>query len=49
MNMKRFKKGNVLVFRERKDKWEIIKYYYNLEKQTKTTKESLRKTMGPHL
>lgn len=46
MNMKRFKKGNVVVFRERKDKWEMIKYSYNLEKQTKATKESLRKSNG---
>lgn len=47
MNMKRFKKGNVPVFRERKDKWEIIKYYYNLEKQTnKNYKRILKKDNG---
>lgn len=47
MDMRRFKKGNVSVFRERKDKWEMIKYYYILEKQTnKSYKRILKKDNG---
>lgn len=47
MNMKRFKKGNASVFRERKDKWEIIRYYHNLQKQTNENyKRILKKDNG---
>lgn len=46
MTMKRFKKRYVAEFRERKDKWEMI---ILKNKQTKATKESSRKAVGPHL